>query len=60
LHIRFHCYGDDTRLYISSHSDETYQFTKLMEYIVDLKNWMASYFPQLNTEKRFYLLDQKP
>ncbi len=31
-------YDDDTQLYISSRPDETYQFAKLTECIVDIKN----------------------
>ncbi len=42
--VRFHCYSDDTQLYISSRPDETYQFAKLTEFIVDIKNWMTSNF----------------
>ncbi len=39
--VSFHCYADDTRLYIFSRPDETYQFAKLTERIVDIKNWMT-------------------
>ncbi len=42
--VRFHRYSDDTQLYISSRPDETYQFAKLTEFIVDIKNWMTSNF----------------
>jgi len=35
--ISLHCYADDTQIYISSRPDETYQFTKLMECIADIK-----------------------
>ncbi|CAM4649934.1 hypothetical protein PO909_011317 [Leuciscus waleckii] len=31
--VSFHCYANDTQLYISSRPDETYQFTKLTELI---------------------------
>ncbi len=40
--VSFHCYADDTQLYISFRPDETYQFAKLTECIVDIKNWMTS------------------
>jgi len=35
--VSFHCYADDTQLYISSRPDDTHQFTKLTEYITDIK-----------------------
>uniref|UniRef100_A0A8C2GGG5 Reverse transcriptase domain-containing protein n=1 Tax=Cyprinus carpio TaxID=7962 RepID=A0A8C2GGG5_CYPCA len=39
--VSFHCYADDTQLYISSRPGETYQFENLTECIVDIKNWMT-------------------
>ncbi len=47
--VSFHCV-DDTQLYISLWPDETYQFPKLTECIVDIKNWMTSNFLLLNSE----------
>ncbi len=49
--VSFHCYADDTQLYISSRPGETHQIEKLMECIVDIKNWMKSNFLLLNSEK---------
>ncbi len=46
--VSFHCYADDTQLYISSRPGETHQIEKLMECIVDIKNWMMSNFLLLN------------
>ncbi len=48
--VNFHCYADDTRLYISSRPGETHQIEKLMVCIVDLKKWMMSNFLLLNSE----------
>ncbi len=48
--VSFHCYADDTQLYISSRSGETHQIEKLMECIVDIKNWMTNNFLLLNSE----------
>ncbi len=54
--VSFHCYADDTQLYISSRPDETYQFDKLTECIVNIKNWMRSNFLLLNSEKTEVLI----
>ena len=54
--VSFHCYADDTQLYISSQPGETHQFEKLMECIVDIKNWMTSNFLLLNSEKTEVLI----
>ncbi len=42
--VSIHCYADDTQLYISSRPSETHQIEKLMESIVDIKNWMTNNF----------------
>ncbi|NKE20344.1 reverse transcriptase domain-containing protein, partial [Neoroseomonas oryzicola] len=54
--VSFHCYADDTQLYISASPDETYHFTKLSECIADIKNWMTSNFLLLNSEKTEILI----
>ncbi len=46
--VSFHCYADDTQLYISLRPGETHQIEKLMECIVDIKNWMTNNFLLLN------------
>ncbi len=35
--VSFHCYADDTQLFISSRPGETHQIEKRMECIVDIK-----------------------
>ncbi len=49
--VSFNCHADDTQLYISLRPGETHQIEKLMECIVDIKNWMTNNSLQLNSEK---------
>ncbi len=54
--VSFHCYADDTKLYISSRPGEIHQIEKLTECIVNIKNWMTSNFLLLNSEKTEVLI----
>ncbi|XP_056618644.1 uncharacterized protein LOC130433018 isoform X2 [Triplophysa dalaica] len=54
--ISFHCYADDTQLYISSMPHETQQFHRIKDCIVDLKMWMSNNFLLLNSDKTEVLL----
>ncbi len=58
--VSFHCYADDTApLYISLRPDETYQFAKLSECVVDIKNWMTRNYLLLNSELLVLIIGPK-
>ncbi len=44
------------KLYISSWPGETHQIEKLMECMVDIKNWMTNNFLLINSEKTGVLI----
>jgi len=48
--ISFHCYADDTQLYISSRADEISKLSKLSECVKEVKYWMTSNFLLLNSK----------
>ncbi len=54
--VSFHCYADDSQLYIYSRHGETHQIEKLMECIVDIKIWMTNKFLLINSEKTEVLI----
>ncbi len=54
--ISFHCYADDTQLYISTKPDETSKLSKLTECVKNIKDWMTSNFLLLNSDKTEVLL----
>ncbi len=54
--ISFHCYSDDTRLYISTRPDETSKLSKLTECVKNVKDWMTNNFLLLNSDKEDILL----
>ncbi len=51
--ISFHCYVDDTQLYISTRPNET---SKLSNRVKNIKVWMTNNFLLLNTDKTEILL----
>ncbi len=53
--IRFHCYADDTQLYISTRLDETSKLYKLTE-CVYVNDWMTNNCLLLNSDKTEILL----
>uniref|UniRef100_A0A8C8DH59 Reverse transcriptase domain-containing protein n=1 Tax=Oryzias sinensis TaxID=183150 RepID=A0A8C8DH59_9TELE len=49
--INFHCYADDTQLYLSIKSEENDHIEKLNACIRDIKTWMTINYIFLNPEK---------
>ncbi len=54
--ISFHCYADDTQLYISTRPDEISKLSKLTECVKNVKDWMTNNFLLLNSDKTEILL----
>ncbi|XP_042341350.1 uncharacterized protein LOC121942262, partial [Plectropomus leopardus] len=49
--LNFHCYADDTQLYLSMKPDETDQLSRLQTCLKDVKAWMSRNFLMLNSDK---------
>ncbi len=54
--ISFHCYADDTQLYMSTRPDETSKLSKLTECVKNIKDWMTNNFLLLDSDKTEILL----
>ena len=54
--IDFHCYADDTQLYISGSPEDFSSTDKLLDCIGVLNNWMAHNFLQLSQDKTEVLI----
>ena len=50
-HIHYHCYADDTQLYISLKHDESNHLVQLQECLKNIKAWMTQNFLLLNSDK---------
>ena len=49
--INFHCYADDTQLYLSVKPDEVTHLSKMEACLLDIKEWMSQNFLLLNSDK---------
>ena len=54
--INFHCYADDTQLYLSIKPEQCNQLTKLQACLKDIKTWMTRNFLLLNSDKTEVLI----
>ena len=49
--LKFHCYADDTQLYLSMKPDETNRLVRLQACLKDIKTWMTQSCLLLNSDK---------
>lgn len=58
--VSFHCYADDTQLYVSFKPSEQDQLSGISNCIQDVKDWMSQNFLQLNDDKTDKTLSLAP
>ena len=58
--LHFHCYADDTQLYVPINSPTSGSLDGLKACLTDINSWMSQNFLQLNTDKTEILLFGPP
>ena len=54
--ISYHCYADDTQLYLSFEHNNLSKLTVMQDCLAAIKNWMSHNFLQLNADKTEILI----
>ena len=54
--VNFHCYADDTQLYLSIKPEQCNELTELQAGLNDIKTWMTRNFLLLNSDKTEFLI----
>ncbi|XP_053486672.1 uncharacterized protein LOC128611310 [Ictalurus furcatus] len=54
--ISFHCYADDTQLYVSAKPEDRQKLSKVEDCVKDIRRWMLTNFLLLNSDKTEILL----
>ncbi|XP_017330014.2 heterogeneous nuclear ribonucleoprotein A0a isoform X1 [Ictalurus punctatus] len=54
--ISFHCYADDTQLYVSAKPEDRQKLSIVEDYVKDNRHWMLTNFLLLNSDKTEILL----
>ena len=58
--LNFHCYADDTQLYIHTKPSDTLPTSNLIDCLHDINNWMNCNYLKLNQEKSEAILIASP
>ena len=60
LNVYFHCYADDTQIYLPLRPNNPRSLAAVLDCLKDVNHWMAHNFLQLNNTKSKIILSNPP